>query len=408
MRLSYSVFLAVRAELDVEISPSLGQQREVVAVRPALDAQITDQHIIHTLQPNGIELEHAGNVVAGFIDAGVAHNHQHPFGPGVHQADLGFQDGDAGAFAAHQRARHVEAAVLARDELVEVIARYAPRDVGIALAHQAPVLVAQRFQPGVDFAGSAALANDIEHLGVIHPADRHAGAVIEQHMHALDVVHRLAGHLSVNAAGIVAQHAAEHAVRVRGGIGPPGEAVAPRGVAQVVADQAGLDAGVAVARIDFEDLVQVLGPVNHDGGVAALSGEAGAAATGEQGRAEAATNSDGFNHILDASGDDNTDRHLAVVGAVHGVHSPRAGVEAHFSFDHTAQLALEPRNIHLRVAPVGRAPLNGPLEVFGRDQGKFVGGHVNLISGAAGPRPPGRGQPGLHEFRVVEAAIHAA
>ena len=66
------------------------------------------------------------------------------------QPQLGFQHRDAGAFAAHQRARHVEATL--GQQLIEVVARNAPGNFRITRADQLAVLIANRCQPGVNLA----------------------------------------------------------------------------------------------------------------------------------------------------------------------------------------------------------------------------------------------------------------
>src|SRR5207248_9059914 len=81
------------------------------------------------------------------------------------------------------------------------------------------------------------------------------------------------------AAGVVAEHPAERAVRVRGRIRPEGEAMPlGRDAAQVVEDAARLYARDAAAGVDLEDVVEVLREVDQHRRVAALAGEARAAA----------------------------------------------------------------------------------------------------------------------------------
>jgi hypothetical protein len=60
---------------------------------------------------------------------------------------------------------------------------------------------------------------------------------------------------------------------VGGGIGCEGEVVLLGCSAQIIEDDAGLDARDAARGIDFENARHVLGKVEDDGGVTALSGE---------------------------------------------------------------------------------------------------------------------------------------
>ena len=65
-------------------------------------------------------------------------------------------------------------------------------------------------------------------------------------------------------------------------------------VAQVVEDAARLDAGDAALGVDLENAVQVFREIDHDGGVAALAGEARAAAARQDRRVVAPADRDGL------------------------------------------------------------------------------------------------------------------
>ncbi len=88
-------------------------------------------------------------------------------------------------------------------------------------------------------------------------------------------------------------------------------------------------------------LVQVLGPVDHDGDVAAAAGQAGAAAAREERRAMSPADRDRLDHIVDVPRDHDADRHLAVVRAVGGVQGAAAGVESDLAADRLAQLGRD-------------------------------------------------------------------
>ena len=84
-------------------------------------------------------------------------------------------------------------------------------------------------------------------------------------------------------------------------------------------------------------LRHVLGKIEHDGDVAALSGERGAAAAAEQGRAEFAAERNGGENVIGIAGKNDADGDLAVVGAVGGVEGAAADVEANFAANILAQ-----------------------------------------------------------------------
>ncbi len=135
----------------------------------------------------------------------------------------------------------------------------------------------------------------------------------------------------MDAAGIVADHAADGAAVVSGGIGGEGEVMFFGSVAEMVEDDSGLHAGDAAGGIDLEDFRHVLGKIQNDGDVAALSGERGAAAAAEQGRAEFAARGDCGENVILVARENDADRDLAVVGRVGRVEGATAGIETDFS-----------------------------------------------------------------------------
>src|SRR5699024_4435826 len=103
------------------------------------------------------------------------------------------------------------------------------------------------------------------------------GAVVQQHVQAGDVVADLAGALGGGTAGVVADHAAERAVHVGGRLRAESQPVRFQCVVELVQHDAGLDDASAALHVDRDDVVAVLGPVDHHGRVGALPGQAGAA-----------------------------------------------------------------------------------------------------------------------------------
>ena len=131
----------------------------------------------------------------------------------------------------------------------------------------------------------------------------------------------------MDAAGVVADHAAESAAIVSGGIGRESEVVFFGGGAESVEHDSGLYAGDAAGGIDFENPRHVFGKIEDDGDVAALAGERCAAAAAEKRRAEIAAERDRCENIVGVAGKHYADGNLAVVGAVGGVESASAAVE---------------------------------------------------------------------------------
>ncbi len=137
------------------------------------------------------------------------------------------------------------------------------------------------FEGGVDLAGAAAGCDMRFEFGVGCRADGETSAVVEEEVEREDVVDGFAAHESVDAAGVVANHAADGAAAVSGGIGGEGEVEFFCGVADAVEDDAGLDMDGFCDGIDGGHAVHVFGEVEDYGEVAALSGERGAGSAGE-------------------------------------------------------------------------------------------------------------------------------
>src|SRR5438045_956412 len=206
-----------------------------------------------------------------------------------------------------------------RNQLIEVIAGDAARDVRITIADQAGVAIAQGTQLRKDLALAPAIANGAIHVVDMHPSSLHAQAVVGKDVEFVGVVHSFASHLRVHATGVIAEHAPKGAMGVGGGIGTERQLPLTRGVAQIVADGAGLHAAQLAVPINGDDFVEVLRPVNNNSGVAALAGEAGTASTREHWRAELAANRDSLNNVINAARDHSADRDLAIIRAIDGV-----------------------------------------------------------------------------------------
>jgi hypothetical protein len=141
----------------------------------------------------------------------------------------------------------------------------------------------------------------------------------------------------MHATGVVADHAAEGAAIMRGGIGREGEMVFFGSCAEMVQHNSGLYAGDAAGRVNFENPRHVFGKIEDDSDVAALPGERCATAAAEQRRAELTAERDRGQNIVVIAREYNADRDLTVVGAVGRVESAAAAVEANFSANLSSQ-----------------------------------------------------------------------
>jgi hypothetical protein len=145
----------------------------------------------------------------------------------------------------------------------------------------------------------------------------------------------------MHAAGVVADHAAQGAAVVSGGIRAEGEVVFFGGGAKIVEHDSGLYTRDAADGVDFEDPRHVSGEIENDGDVAALSGEGRAAAATEKGCAELAAERYRGQNIVGIAGTHYADGDLAVVGPVGGVQGAGAAVEADVAMKSAADLGAE-------------------------------------------------------------------
>jgi hypothetical protein len=180
--------------------------------------------------------------------------HQPPEWRARGEAQRGFEHSDAGALAAHQCTRDVET-VLGK-QLVEVVSRHAARNARELLADERRVLIADRLEARVDLPFASAAANDRLELGVACRADGHSRAVVQHHVERVNVVDGFAAHERMDAARVVANHAAERAAAMRGRVGREGQLMDFGRVAHAIEHDARLDARDLPRRIERDDPVQ--------------------------------------------------------------------------------------------------------------------------------------------------------
>ena len=117
----------------------------------------------------------------------------------------------------------------------------------------------------------------------------------------------------MDAAGVVADHAAERVVVVSRRIRSKRQMAPLRCAAKVVEHDTRLDPGQSFPVVDGLDVIQIFRIIDNHRSIAALSGEAGAAAARQHRRAVLAAQLDRGDHICDISGYDDADRYLAVI-----------------------------------------------------------------------------------------------
>ena len=125
-----------------------------------LRARVVDEEIVEAFEADGLVLHDFGDVVGALIDVGIGDDQQDALRRTLDQAAGCFENRDAGAFGADQCAGDVEAVF--GEQVVQVVAGDAARDVGELLADQIAVCVGDLFQGGVDVVGAVRVARPDE------------------------------------------------------------------------------------------------------------------------------------------------------------------------------------------------------------------------------------------------------
>ena len=171
-------------------------------------------------------------------------------------------------------------------------------------------------------------------------ADRHDRPVVEQNSHLFDIVDRLAAQQGMGAAGVIPDHSADRAAIMRGRIRREDELVVPQLLLECIQHDSRLHPGILLLGIDLYDLVHVLGKVENDRHVAALSRQTCASSTGQDRSAIPSADRHRCNHVVGIARDHEADGDLAVVRAVGRIHGAASAIEADFSSNFTFQLSL--------------------------------------------------------------------
>ena len=154
-----------------------------------------------------------------------------------------------------------------------------------------------------------------------------------------------ARHHGVHAAGVVADHAAERAARVRRRVGPERQAVRSASPPQVVEHRARLDARRAPRGVELENAVEVREKSSTTATLQHWPARTVPPPRVRTGAPCSRHDRDRRDDVVDGRGNDDADRHLAVVGGVGRVEGPAAGVEADLAADLAGEGARERGNV---------------------------------------------------------------
>lgn len=140
---------------------------------------------------------------------------------------------------------------------------------------------------------------------------------VADHRQPAHVVGRGAPGHRVGAAGVVADHPAEGAAAVGGGVGAEGQAVGRGCGPQVVEDHTRLDDGGAGGGVQVEDRAQMAGEVEDESGAGGLSGDGRAAAARHHRHPVLPADGQGGGDVVGVARGEHAERDPAVVGGVH-------------------------------------------------------------------------------------------
>ena len=159
-----------------------------------------------------------------------------------------------------------------RQERVQVITGYAAWDVWIAVANLVRISIAQAPQLSVDARLPVAVAFYRFVLVVGRLATPESRAVVEQNLETGDIIDHFARALRCRTAGVVADHPTERAVGMRRWLWSVAQPMHCQLLIERIQNDPGLDDAGAGLRIDRDDTMAVLGPVEDHCGIRTLPG----------------------------------------------------------------------------------------------------------------------------------------
>src|SRR5436305_15303086 len=116
----------------------------------------------------------------------------------------------------------------------------------------------------------------------------------------------------------------------------------------MVEDDSRLDTRNPTIGIDLEDVAHVPGEIEHDGHVAALSGEGGSTAAAKKRSTKFAAHRNCSENIVVIARENDPDWNLPIVGTVGRVHRTRTIVETDIAADLNSESLGQAANVHCR------------------------------------------------------------
>ena len=226
------------AHFDEKEALAGGQESDVRNVE-ILAQHEADHHSVEAFEADRPELKDARNDIRGLEGVVECKRGEDAKWGRVGKVERRGKNRSACALGTHQGASNIEA--IFRKKLVEVIAGDPPRDSRETLANAIRMLIAHSLEPRINSTDASTLRNEGLKLFFAGSTNRQPRPVVEQDIERLDVVHDFAGHEAVDAATVVADHAAEGAAAVSGWIGAVSQVVEFGGFTQAVEHNTGLD-----------------------------------------------------------------------------------------------------------------------------------------------------------------------
>ncbi len=285
-----------------------------------------DETIVETFERLRPMREHPGHLVGGQINIVEAEHDQAQPARARHELERGAERDCERAFGARDRARQVKAVF--RQELVEIVARDAPRDFREPLTDAIAVAIAQYAERRDQRRAPAVIRDASGRAGCTKAEPR---AVVEHDLHRREVVGGFAVGGRMRAAGVIADHPADRASIFGRRIGREEQALSRERGVEMTLHHARLNDSQPPRGIDTLNRVHVFGEVEHQGGVAGLTGKARASAAREHRHRVLARQRQRIEDVALVARDDDPERDAPIVRRVGRVDRLRGGVEAHLA-----------------------------------------------------------------------------
>ncbi len=286
------VIVGIGAKLDDQKRTTVRQQAHCVE---PFGAREVGQMMVEALERLRAMLQNPRHLVGGEVDVVEAEHHQRKPARARHQPERRGERDRQCALRADQRAREVVAAL--RQKLVEVVAGDAAWNFRIAPPNLVRRALCKRARRGINLALASAARSGSQGLALPACSGREPGAVIERDFQRLDVVDGLAVSGGVSAARVVADHSADRTAVLGGGVGGEEQTLRRNRRVELRLHHTGFDHRNAALAIDAANRIHILGKVEHDGRVAGLAGERGAATARENRQAVLARQRERAHHV---------------------------------------------------------------------------------------------------------------